>query len=284
MEKVKLDYDLCKKIGDQYGIGVKKVDKEDAGFVIDFVNGSAVKVNPMGCQGVVRGRGCSYLQEPKQKTYYLAHPLTTHGTIEENYMEEDKCAKALIGEGYSLIRPLKIAPKHFSAQEALPICLSLLQSCDGIILVGAWRLSEGCRLEYSIAKYLGMEIYYMVDERWADNILEVKEHNDLMYAVHASIAIAKARGFSAVVLPGLGLWEDASYVCKYELKKIGCKVFISPTDIVVREYISDFIFVCWGEFDKLSEGWDEDEPNGIKDINYTVMDNWRDISLGIGDE
>lgn len=283
MSKVKLDYDLCKKIGDRYGIGVEKVDKEDAGFVIDFVNGSKVKVNPMGSQNVVRGRGGLISRIP-QKTYYLAHSLTSHGTMEDNYKDEEICANALIAEGYSLIRPLKIIPEYFSAQEAFPICLSLLQSCDGIILVGDWRLSEGCRLEYSIAKYLGMEIYDMVNERWADNLLEVREYNDLMYAVHTSIAIAKAQGFSAVVLPGFGLGEDVSYICKYELKKMGCKVFISSTDIVAKECISNFIFVCWGEFDKLSEGWSEDEPNGIEDINYTVIDNWRDISLDIGNE
>ncbi|WP_418583608.1 DUF4406 domain-containing protein [Holdemanella porci] len=287
MSKVKLDYDLCKEIADRYDIGIEKVGKNDAGFVMDFKNGSQIVAPSIDATKVVRSersRGSLISQIP-QKTYYLAHPLTSHGTMKENYRYEKICANALIGEGYSLIRPLEVIPEYFSAEEAFPICLNLLQSCDGIILVGDWRLSEGCRLEYSIAKYLGMEIYELINERWADNLQKVDEYDGLMYSVHVSIAIAKAQGFSGVILPGVGLGEGASYICKYELEKIGCKVFISPTDIVARECISDFIFICWDEFDKLSKGFDEDNPNGLPEINYRVMDSdWMDISLDIGVE
>lgn len=288
MSKVKLNYDLCKEIADRYGIGIRKVDKEDAGFITDFKNGSPIVAPSIETTELVRSersRG-SLISRIPQKTYYLAHSLTSHGTMKENYEDEEICANALIDEGYSLIRPLKIIPEYFSAQEAFPICLGLLQSCDGIILVGNWRLSEGCRLEYNIAKYLGMEIYDMINERWANNLKEVREYNELMYAVHTSIATAKARGFSAVVLPGFGIGEDVSYICKYELEKMGCKVFIDVTDITSKECISHFIFVCWDEFDKISEGIiDEYDANGLKDINYMVMDgNWRGISLDIGVE
>lgn len=281
MSKVKLDYDLCKEIADRYDIGIEKVDKKDAGFVMGFKNGSQIVVPSIDTTKVVRSERSrmGLISQPPQKTYYLAHSLTSCGTMEENYKHEEICANALINEGYSLIRPLKIIPEYFSAQEAFPLCLSLLQSCDGIILVGNWRLSEGCMLEYNIAKYLGMEIYDLINERWADNLQEVVEDNELMYAVHVSMAIAKAQGFSGIVLPGVGFGEDASYVCKYELEKMGCKVFISPTDIVAKECISDFVFVCWDEFEKLSEGRNENEPNGIEDINYKVMDNWEDIIL-----
>jgi hypothetical protein len=288
MSKVKLDYDLCKEIADRYDIGIEKVDKNDAGFVMDFKNGSHIVAPSIDATKVVRSersRG-SLVSRIPQRTYYLAHSLTSHGTMKENYEDEEICANALIAEGYSLIRPLKIIPEYFSAQEAFPICLGLLQSCDGIILVGDWRLSEGCRLEYNIAKYLGMEIYDMVNERWANNLKEVREYNELMYAVHVSIAIAKSQGFSAVVLPGFWLGEDVSYICKYELEKMGCKVFIDAPAITSKECISHFVFVCWDEFDKISESIiDEYDANGLEEINYKVADdNWRGISLDIGVE
>lgn len=284
---MKLKYEQVKEIADRYGIGIKKVDKEDAGFVVDFKNGSRIVAPSIDATKVVRSERSrtALISLPPQKTYYLAHSLTSCGTMEENYKHEEICANALINEGYSLIRPLKIIPEYFSAQEAFPLCLSLLQSCDGIILVGDWRLSEGCMLEYNIAKYLGMEIYDLINERWADNLQEVVEDNELMYAVHVSMAIAEAQGFSGVALLGIGSGEDASYTCKYELEKMGCKVFISPTDIIVRECMSDLIFICWNEFDKLSKGWSDDDPNGLAEINYMVMDSsWMDISLDIGVE
>lgn len=106
------------------------------------------------------------------KIYYLSHPLTSCGTVKENYMHEEKCAIQIrlleinnceTYEFYHLIRPLEILPSSFNVDEAMSRCIKLLSACDGIIMSGKWEHSNGCLTEMEYAKKYGLEIIYYED-------------------------------------------------------------------------------------------------------------------------
>lgn len=158
--KVELDYDSCKEVADRYGIGVEKVDKEDAGFV----NGHEVAAPVIDCDMVELGHMRTYIEEDRGTITYLAHPLTTHGTMEENYADERRIARQLHEKGYNnLVRPLTIVPSDFTAQEAANIWMPLLALCDRIILSGAWEKSDGCLMELACATELGIDVFRTVE-------------------------------------------------------------------------------------------------------------------------
>jgi hypothetical protein len=89
----------------------------------------------------------------KGKIYYLAHPLTSFGSIKGNQRTEEKIyhdlAKA--NPDIAFIRPLKIIPEHLTADEAMVICEKLLKACDGLLLSPGWVSSQGCIDETKIA-------------------------------------------------------------------------------------------------------------------------------------
>lgn len=103
------------------------------------------------------------------KVYYLSHPLTSCGTMKENYEHEEKCAIQIrlleinnceSNEFYHLIRPLEILPPSFDTHKAMERCIKLLRACDSIIMCGNWRHSNGCLTEMDYAKRYGLEIIY----------------------------------------------------------------------------------------------------------------------------
>ena len=94
--------------------------------------------------------------------YYLAHPLTTCGTIEENLEDEqiiadkiEKCFKSAV-----LTRPLTLIPITLTSEEAMPICKQMIDLCDAVIMTGDWQKSEGCTEELLYAYETGREIIF----------------------------------------------------------------------------------------------------------------------------
>lgn len=109
------------------------------------------------------------IEDDIEEIYYLAHPLTTHGDIDENYKSEKKCAKWLKKQGYKhLVRPLKIIPKSYSTEDSMRICMQLLSACDGIILCDGWKESQGCLMEFEQASSNFQKMKSLVNTRKTD--------------------------------------------------------------------------------------------------------------------
>lgn len=107
------------------------------------------------------------------KIYYLSHPCTSVGTMEENKWHEQECVDAILlsQEGYvcrdhpgdnkiKLVRPLTVIPEYLPEDEAMARCMSLLAACDAIIMCGDWEKSKGCKSELGQAKNWGLEVLY----------------------------------------------------------------------------------------------------------------------------
>lgn len=105
------------------------------------------------------------------KMYYLSHPCTSVGTMEENKNHEQECADDILGsqEGVSyrsrpwknkikIVRPLTLIPECMPENHAMERCMSLLEACDTIILCGDWQFSKGCLEEKETAESWGMEV------------------------------------------------------------------------------------------------------------------------------
>lgn len=95
------------------------------------------------------------------KTYYLAHPLTTCGNEHDNRIDEGETAELIeaVNPGVQLVRPLKEIPTLPDADYAMEQCYKLLDGCDGVIFCGDWEHSDGCLKEMDFAKKTGKEIY-----------------------------------------------------------------------------------------------------------------------------
>lgn len=90
------------------------------------------------------------------KLVYIAHPLTTHGSIEENFKRIDVICKKLITDEPDIvpISPLhafKFYDEKGCQEKVLSYCTSLLSKCDEIWLFGDWEKSKGCMREVTFS-------------------------------------------------------------------------------------------------------------------------------------
>ena len=112
----------------------------------------------------------------KNIVWYLSHPCTSFGTLEENHGEEDKaytnimnsqqkivyCGRIDFNE-LKILRPMTLVPKNCGHDEAMEMCLAWLEGCGGIIMAGDWQNSKGCRIEKAYAEKWGKQIVYYPD-------------------------------------------------------------------------------------------------------------------------
>ena len=95
------------------------------------------------------------------KLWYVAHPYS--GNEYHNYLRALRATILLLDRGFVVFSPIvhshpldmykKREPSFWYAQD-----LEILEKCDGIILCEGWEDSKGCRLEYSKAVKLKLEI------------------------------------------------------------------------------------------------------------------------------
>ena len=99
------------------------------------------------------------------KMYYVSHPFT--GDEKKNRKEARKFT-AMLKKAYSqyiFINPLD-AMRYTTGlpyEDSLEQCLELLAICDGIIMTGKWKDSEGCTRECVSAALAGKKITELGD-------------------------------------------------------------------------------------------------------------------------
>ena len=94
---------------------------------------------------------------------YISHPFS--GNEAENKTKAHLIATKLAAKypAVLFVNPLT-AMKHAVAAklpygDILDQCIELLSRCDGIIMTGNWRESQGCTKEYKFAKAVKKNIY-----------------------------------------------------------------------------------------------------------------------------
>lgn len=94
---------------------------------------------------------------------YVAGPMT--GLPEFNFPAFFSAARLLRSKGFEVFNPAEVKiingePYSYYMRKDI----ALLIQCDEIFLLQGWRKSKGARLEYRIAKILGMKISEQADE------------------------------------------------------------------------------------------------------------------------
>jgi hypothetical protein len=89
---------------------------------------------------------------------YIAGPITGHD-LAERKREFDFTSTLLELDGYEVINPMSLPHDHDKSWESyMRECIKTLVLCDAIYLMQNWELSEGARLEFTIASKLKMKI------------------------------------------------------------------------------------------------------------------------------
>jgi len=106
----------------------------------------------------------------REKLYYLAHPYTGDGTVEnmeDNYRIANRRTITLMKLGYNIFSPITythvmdVENKNiFDVIDWLKLDKIFLDRCDGIIMAPGWEDSLGCRLEYEYAIKSNKEILF----------------------------------------------------------------------------------------------------------------------------
>ena len=101
----------------------------------------------------------------KNKTIYIAGPITGHD-LNERFEAFEIVEKVYAYAGAEVINPMKLKHDHDKTwQSYMRECIEALIKCDAIYLMKDWGLSEGARLEFTIASKLKMEIIDPTDEK-----------------------------------------------------------------------------------------------------------------------
>lgn len=100
----------------------------------------------------------------KSKLVYIAHPLTTHGTIGDNFKRIDAICKELIVSNPDIVPVSPIHAFRFfdetkgDQEQVMGYCLNLLSACSELWLFGDREKSKGCMQEVAFAVKNSMTI------------------------------------------------------------------------------------------------------------------------------
>jgi hypothetical protein len=95
-------------------------------------------------------------------TVYISGRVT--GLPREGVEAKFNTAGALLhANGQNPINPLKAVPGGRTQREAMQKLLPLLLDCDAILMLEDWEHSAGAKIEFQLAQYVGMKIYFEED-------------------------------------------------------------------------------------------------------------------------
>ena len=94
----------------------------------------------------------------KNKTIYIAGPITGHD-LKERFEAFERIESFLLDNGYNVVNPMKLKHDHDKSWESyMRECIQEMMKCNSIYLMKNWVLSDGARLEFTIASKLKMQI------------------------------------------------------------------------------------------------------------------------------
>lgn len=110
---------------------------------------------------------------------YLSGQITglSHERAKWNFYRAER---RLLGIGLHPVNPLKIAPETdgMTWTDYMAKDIPALIRCDGIYMLQGWGHSRGARLEYAIARELGLSVFFedQNGQLTLDNITKMKEY------------------------------------------------------------------------------------------------------------
>jgi len=114
-----------------------------------------------------------------KKLIYLSHPS---GGLEENTKDIEKCIRLLYKNKELYNKIAIVSPVHcygfmynddwITYEEGLQFCLDLLYKCDGMIVVGDYSNSRGCKREIEVCKELNIPFICIKDSDYIENNMD----------------------------------------------------------------------------------------------------------------
>lgn len=93
-------------------------------------------------------------------TVYIAGKMS--GLPDLGRVAFDRAESKLRGAGYRVINPACMND-DLPRTAYMPICLSMLQQADALVLLPGWKDSPGARLERAFADYQEMQVFELSD-------------------------------------------------------------------------------------------------------------------------
>lgn len=98
------------------------------------------------------------------QTIYIAGKVT--GELPEPTAEKFKNMQIeLEAKGFDVVNPIEVVNNSDENwYTAMGMCLQALESCDAIFMLPCHKESKGAKIELKMAKDLGLQVYYNLDE------------------------------------------------------------------------------------------------------------------------
>lgn len=91
---------------------------------------------------------------------YLSGPITGVKDYRRNFRE---AAGSVASRGHTVFNPADLFG-GMTLKEIMRWDLLCLTDCDAVCMLPGWSNSGGAKIEHDLAVYLGMEIYYNLDQ------------------------------------------------------------------------------------------------------------------------
>ena len=104
---------------------------------------------------------------------YLAGKMT--GLEDLGRVAFDRAENQLTGLGYQVLNPAWLG-NGLPKEAYMPICLSMIQQAQALVLLDGWESSPGARLERAFAEYQDMPVYSLgelVERRYQSHLAEM---------------------------------------------------------------------------------------------------------------
>ena len=90
-----------------------------------------------------------------ERVLYIAGKMT--GVDNFNHPAFEEAERMLREKGFKVINP-SVLPTDLPKEMYMPICLAMVDQCDGIALLPRWDESEGARIEYLYGQKCGKTV------------------------------------------------------------------------------------------------------------------------------